>query len=101
MTRNTRIPASAQGNGLISSNSEIVAQIMRDLPGNERDALRDYYAANGDEREICARYSVPLKAFQDLKRTLRAQFRDLRISEVSTAQKSVSGAWKATLRPNA
>jgi hypothetical protein len=98
---NNRIAEAAQSTALIASNSEIVAQIMRDLAGNERDALRDYYAAKGDEQEICARYSILPEAFRDLKRTMRAQFRDLRRFEASASQKSVSGAWKVTLRRSA
>ena len=101
MKPNTRIAEAAQSTALIASNSEIVAQIMRDLPGNERDALRDYYAAKGDEQQICARYGILPEAFRDLKRTMRAQFRDLRRFEVGTSQESVRGAWKVTLRRSA
>jgi hypothetical protein len=76
--RMTRILEAAQSAALAASNSEIVAQLLRDLPGNERNALRDYYARNGEESQICARYCIAPDAFQNLKSTLRAQFRDLR-----------------------
>jgi hypothetical protein len=101
LTPNTRTVEAAQSTALIASNSEIVAQILRDLPRNERDALREYYAAGGDERQICARYSISPEAFQDLKRILRARFTELRGSEARKTARSVTGAWKATLRRNA
>jgi hypothetical protein len=75
LTLNTRILEAAQSAALISSNSEIVAKLLRDLPRNEHAALRDYYAGEGDEQRICTRYRIRPEAFQNLKSTLRAQFR--------------------------
>jgi hypothetical protein len=97
----TGILETAQSTTLIGSNSEIVAQLLRDLPRNEHNALRDYYAGDRAEQQICARYSILPEAFQKLKSTLRAQFTDLRSSQPRKPVKSASDTGKATLRPSA
>ena len=98
MTPNTRSLEAAQSTALISSNSEIVAQLLRDLPGNERNALRDYYAADGDEQQICARYRIAPGTFQNLKSALRTRFRELRDNPARKPASSAGSALKASLR---
>ncbi len=94
---NIRILEAAQSAALTSSNSEIAAQLLRDLPGNERNALRDYYAGDGDEQQICTRYAIAPAAFQALKTTLRARFRDLRSAETRKPAGSAPSAIPARL----
>ena len=98
MIPKTGILETAQSTTLIGSNSEIVAQLLRDLPRNEHNALCDYYAGARDEQQICASYSIPPEAFQKLKSTLRTQFTNLRRSQARRTAQSAGSAGKATLR---
>ena len=98
MIPKTGILETAQSTTLIGSNSEIVAQLLRDLARNEHNALRDYYAGDRDEQQICARYGILPGAFQKLKSTMRAQFTARRSSQARKTAKSAGSTGKATLR---
>jgi hypothetical protein len=57
----------AHSAGLNSSSLQVATQLLRDLPRQHRNALRDFYLLEDDDATVCARYGFSLIAWHDLK----------------------------------